>query len=160
MSGHNHNLQKRATKAATTVKPARNSPKIPKAASGISKSARAKKYIYALKPTTMARLADIEFDEHTTLVEGARFYLQPGGRKRAPSGVVAMVITVPAGVEGQWPVWMDFKEEVLGEAEEKEVEQQLQQQPENEQLEEEQQAEAEEEERPAGNTSRLSCIVM
>lgn len=65
----------------------------------------------------MAWPAEINFGEHTTLVEGARFYLQPGGRKCAPRGVVSMVITVPAEVDLQWPVVMDLGEEISGKAE-------------------------------------------
>ncbi|KAI5847501.1 hypothetical protein BZA05DRAFT_457562 [Tricharina praecox] len=127
MSPKRYDIRKRAPRpAAAAVKPARNAPKITKAASGISKSGRAKKYIYALKASTMARLADMEFDVHTTLVEGARFYLQPGGRKRIPSGVVSMVITTPAGVDAQWPVELDFEEmdweAVRGEAQQQEFE--------------------------------------
>ncbi|KAI5851763.1 hypothetical protein BZA05DRAFT_452656 [Tricharina praecox] len=110
MSPKRYDLRKRATKpAASAVKPGRKAPKIPKAASGLSKST-SKKYVYVLKPSAMARLADMEFDVHTTLVQGPRFYLQPGGKKRAPSGVVSMVATVPAGVDAQWPVELDFEE--------------------------------------------------
>ncbi|KAI5847463.1 hypothetical protein BZA05DRAFT_446949 [Tricharina praecox] len=180
ISGQRYNLRKRAAKPAATVNtPGRKANKNPKSASGgISKAARAPKtYVYCIKPSSMARLAELEFGEHTTLVEGARFYLLPGGKKRAPSGVVSMRVTVPAGVDAKWLVEMDLEEEFLGEADEQvmeeerqaaaaeheqeeKLEQQIQQQLENEQLGEEEQAEVDKEEEAAGNTSRRSCIVM
>ncbi|KAI5847464.1 hypothetical protein BZA05DRAFT_446950 [Tricharina praecox] len=101
MSKHSYNLRKRAPKPATAIPHGRKAPEISKCLQ-ISKCARAPKtHVYCLKPGSMARPAEINFGEHTTLVEGARFYLQPGGRKCAPRGVVSMVITVPAEVDLQ-----------------------------------------------------------
>ncbi|KAI5848097.1 hypothetical protein BZA05DRAFT_457296 [Tricharina praecox] len=153
-----------------------HAPKTSKATgNGISKTARTALKLtniyYAAKPSTMARLAEMEFSVHTTLVEVVRFYRLPGGSKRAPNGVMVLKISISADVEGgEWPEEMDLLEEeveVCQEAEhEKKLEQQLpeqrleKEQQEEEEAEKAEEAEEKQEEGQAGNTSRLSCINM
>ncbi|KAI5848091.1 hypothetical protein BZA05DRAFT_446805 [Tricharina praecox] len=152
---HNYNLRKRAERAAAATPPRRKACKTSKTAasrSSISKTARAapKTIYYALKFSAMARLTEMEITKDTTLVEGERFHRLSCGGKRAPRGVVALKISIPAGVEGgEWPDEMELEaisgeeEEEVGqeEVQEQELEQQLEQQLQKEQHQEEEEQE-------------------